>query len=146
MPNIDPRLGTWKMDVAKSKFSPAWLAMMKMTPPKEEKLVFREVGADEIELAITGTQTDGKPISGKSTSPRQGGAVKLQESPFPEGMAVVFTRMDPNNSIATYMLNDKQLFMAQLAVSKNGKSMQVTFKGMDAQGKPFESLGVFVKQ
>jgi hypothetical protein len=146
MPNIDPRLGTWRLDVAKSKFSSAWMAMMKMAPPKEEKLAFREVGADEIELTITGTQTDGRPISGKSTSPRQGGAVKLQESPLPEGMSVVSTKIDPNNSIATYMLNGKQVFTAQLVVSKNAKSMRITFRGMDAQGKPFEQLGVFVKQ
>ena len=62
MSNIDPYLGTWKLDVAKSIFSPALLAVMKMAPPKEETAVMRAVGTDEFELTITGTQTDGKPF------------------------------------------------------------------------------------
>jgi hypothetical protein len=146
MSNIDPFLGTWKLDVAKSKFAPAFLAFMKATPPKEETFVFREAGTDEIELAVTGIQTDGKPIAGKSIAPRQGGAVKFQQNPFPEGMTVVSTRIDPNSSITTYMMNGKQVFVAQSAISKNGKSMRVTIRGADAQGKPFEQLAVFVKQ
>jgi hypothetical protein len=122
------------------------MAFMKMTPPKEETLVLREVGTEEIQLSITGTQTDGKPIAVKSTSPRQGGATKIQEGPLPEGMTIVSTRIDPNNSYATYMMNGKQVFVSQNAVSKNGKSMRVTMRGTDAQGKPFEQLAVFVKQ
>ena len=146
MSNIDPRLGTWKLNVAKSKFSPAYLAALKMAPPKEETVVFRELGADEIELTITGVQTDGKPITGKSTSPRQGGAVKLQQSPLPEGMTIVSTRIDPNNFYATYMLNGKQVFVGQGVISKNGKTLTVTSKGTDVQGKPFEQIQVFDKQ
>jgi hypothetical protein len=146
MSNIDPFLGTWKLDVAKSKFSPAWLAIMKATPPKEETLVFREVGTDELELTIAGTQTDGKPIAGKTMWPRQGGAVKIQQSPLPEGSTIVSTRIDPNNSFATYMMNGKQIFVGQTVVSENGNMMRTTFKGTDAQGKPFEQLAVFVKQ
>ena len=146
MSNIDQFLGTWKLDVAKSKFSPALLAFMKATPPKEETFVFGEVGTDEIELAVTGTQTDGKPIAGKSTAPRQGGAVKFLQNPFPEGMTVVSTRIDPNNSYATYMMNGKQVFVAQSVISKNGKSMRVTIRGTDAQGKSFEQIQVFDRQ
>jgi hypothetical protein len=44
------------------------------------------------------------------------------------------------------MMNGKQVFVAQSAISKNGKSMRVTIRGADAQGKPFEQLAVFVKQ
>jgi hypothetical protein len=146
MSNIAPYLGTWKLDVAKSKFSPVLLAFVKQAPPKEETIVIREVGTDEVELTITGSQTDGKPITGKSTAPRQGGAVKLQQGPFPEGMAIVSTRIDPNNSYSTYMLNGKQVLVGQVVVSKNGKTLRVTTKGTDAQGKPFEQVAVFDKK
>ena len=146
MSNIDPYLGTWKLDVAKSKFSPVLQAFMKMAPPKEERAVFRELGTDELELTITGTLTDGKPIAVKSTAPRQGGVAKIQQSPLPEGMTIVSTKIDPNNSYATYMLNGKQVFVGQSVISKNGKEMRITTRGMDAQGKPFEQLAVFAKQ
>jgi hypothetical protein len=146
MSNTDPFLGTWKLDVGKSKFSPVWQAMMKTAPPKEETSVIREVGADEFEMTITGILTDGKPLAVKATFPRQGGAVKLQQGPFPEGMAIVSTRIDSNNGYATYLLNGKQVFVAQNVISENGKTMQVTTRGMDAQGKPFEQLLVLAKQ
>jgi hypothetical protein len=146
MSNTNPAVGTWKLDVGKSNFSPVFLALMHATPPKEETILIREVGTDEFELTVTGVQTDGKPIAAKSTAPRQGGAVKIQQGPFPEGMAIVSTRIDPNNGYATYMMNGKQIFVAQTAISENGKTMQVTTGGMDAQGKPFEQLLVFAKQ
>ena len=146
MPTIDLRVGTWKLNVAKSKFSPVWLAAMNVAPPKEETVVVRELGTDEVELTITGAQTDGKPIAVKETFPRQGGIVKIQQGALPDGMTIVSTRIDPNNSYATFMLNGKQVFVSQGVISKNGKSMQVTTQGTDAQGKPFEQLLVFVKQ
>jgi hypothetical protein len=146
MSKTDPFLGTWKLDVGKSKFSPVWLAVMKATPPKEETVVFREVGTDEVEASISVVQTDGKLMAVKSTFPRQGGVVKVQQGPLPEGMTIVSTRIDQNNSYGTYMLNGKQVFVNQNAISENGKTMQLTTKGMDAQGKPFKQLVVFAKQ
>jgi hypothetical protein len=146
MSNIDPRVGAWKLNVGKSKFSPALLALMKVTPPKDETMVYRELSPDEFEMTITGTQTDGKPIAGKSTLPRQGGVVKIQQGPFPEAVTVVATRIDSNNSYLTYMLNGKQFLLGQSVVSKNGKQMTTTIKGADPQGKPFEYVAVFDKQ
>ena len=146
MPTIDPRLGTWKLNVAKSKFSPVLVAFMKQAPPKEETIVYRELGTDEFEMTVAGTQTDGKPIAGKTTSPRQGGLVKIQQGPFPEGTTIVTTRIDSNKSYVTVMLNGKQVLVGQNAVSKSGKQMTTTIKGADPQGKPFEQVTVFDKQ
>jgi hypothetical protein len=146
MPTIDPRLGTWKLNVAKSKFSPAFYALMNQAPPKEQTMVFRELGTDELEVTITGVQTDGKPIATKSTSPRQGGALKIQQGNFPEGMTIVSTKVDPNTSYLTVMLNGKQILVSQGVVSKNGKTMRNTAKGTDAQGKPIEQVTVLDKQ
>jgi len=142
----DPRLGTWKLNVAKSKFSPAFYALMNLAPPKEQTVALRELGVDELEMTITGTLTDGKAITSKSTFPRQGGAVKIQQSPLPEGMTIVSTRLDPNASFATYMLNGKQVFVGQSVVSKDGKTMRLTVKGTDPQGKPFEQVTVLDKR
>jgi hypothetical protein len=146
MANSDPRLGTWKLNVAKSKFSPALYALMKQASPKEQTVVVRELGTDELEVTITGVQTDGKPIATKSTGPRQGGAVKIQQGALPEGLAIVSTKIDPNNMYVTYMLNGKQIFMIQSTISKNGKTTRNTFKGIDPQGKPIEQVALYDKQ
>ncbi len=146
MDNADPRIGTWRLNVAKSKFSPGLLTLMKVTPPKDETIVYQELGTDEFEMTITGTQTDGKPIAAKSTLPRQGGVVKIQQGPFPEAVTLVTTRIDSNNSYLTYMLNGKQFLLGQSIVSKNGRQMTTTIKGADPQGKPFEYVAVFDRQ
>ena len=145
MASTYPSIGTWKLNAAKSKLSPALYAFMKQAPPKELTYVVRELGTDELEVTITGTQTDGKPITSKITFPRQGGAAKIQQSPFPEGMTIVSMRIDPNTSYLTYMLHGKQVLMNQSVVSKDGKALRQTTKGTDAQGKPIEQVAVFNK-
>jgi hypothetical protein len=145
MPNIDPRIGIWKLNVAKSKFSPALLAIMQQAPPKEETMVYRELGTDEYEMTMTGVLTDGKPINVKGIVPRQGGTVTILQGNLPPGFSVVATKIDPSNSYATFMVNGKQLFLGQSIVSKNGKTMRVTDTGTDARGTPFEHLLVFDK-
>ncbi len=141
----DPRIGTWKLNVAESKFSPVFSAIMQQAPPKEETMVYRELGTDEYEMTMTGVLTDGKPIAVKGIVPRQGGNVKILQGDLPPGFSVVATKIDPTNSYATFMLNGKQLFVGQSIVEKNGKTMRVTEMGTDAQGKPFEHLLVFDK-
>ena len=72
--------------------------------------------------------------------------MKIQQSPLPEGMTIVTTRIDPNNSVVTYMMNGKQVFVINSVVSKNGKTTTNTTKGIDPQGKPFEMVAVYDKQ
>lgn len=136
----DPAVGTWKLNVVKSKFAPSTQAS-----PKVQTLVIREVG-EQSETTITGARTDGSPISSKFTFPLQGGAVKYQQGGFAEGVSGIGTRIDANTVLFTTIQNGKQIEMEQCAVSKDGKTMNCTAKGTDAKGKPFESLTVYDKQ
>ena len=54
----DPIIGTWKLNISKSKFSPIVLAMKNQPSPKEETEVYREVDTDWIEFS-DGTLTSG---------------------------------------------------------------------------------------
>jgi len=140
----NPFIGTWKLNVAKSKFSQAYLALQKVAAPKEEMIVFREAG-DQLELTATGTRTDGSPISSKSTRPAQGGAIKYQQG-GPEGVTTILTVLEPGNSYTTSMRDGKQFQVGHAVISKDGKALTVTYKGTDPQGKPFEQVIVFDKQ
>ena len=136
----DPAAGTWKLNVAKSRFATSTQA-----PLKVQTLVIREVG-DQSETTITGTRTDGSSISAKFTFPLQGGAVKYQQGGFAEGVSGIGTRIDTNTVLFTTIQNGRQIETEQCAVSKDGKMMNCTAKGTDAKGKPFESLTVYDKQ
>jgi hypothetical protein len=122
------------------------LTLLKQAPPKEQITVYREVGTDELEVTMTGSRTDGKPIATKAISPRQGGTVKMLQGDLPDGMTLVATRIDANNSYLTFMMNGKQVLASQGVISKDGKVMRVTIRGTDAQGKPVEHLLVSAKQ
>jgi hypothetical protein len=137
MSNVEPIVGTWKLNIAKSKFSQA--------APKEQKNTAREVG-DQLEITITGTQADGLPISLKSTFPRQGGAGKIQQSTFSNPDLVVLTKLDPGDLCVTELQNGKQVVIHHVVVNKDGKTARQTDRGMDPQGKPFEQVVIFDKQ
>jgi hypothetical protein len=103
MAKPDPIIGKWKLNIAKSKFT-------HVAAPKELTGVIREIDPEHIEIAFTGTQTDGSPISSKYTEPKQGGTVKRQGLPaLPKGMTIVSIRINPNEAYAMFMLNGKQV-------------------------------------
>lgn len=136
----DPSVGTWKCNVAQSKFAPSTQAAV-----KEETLVKRALDPDQFELTVTGTRTDGSAISSKSTHPQKGGLVKNQPAPSAGQMSVV-TVISPSDFYLTLLQDGKQVQVTHILVSKDGKTMRNTIKGTDAKGKPFEGLVVWDKQ
>lgn len=135
----DLTVGTWKLNAAKSKFAPSTEA-----PTKELMEVKRELGNDQVEIAETGTRTDGSKISVKFTHPQNGGIVT--DSSTPKGQMSVATVIGPGELYETVLQNGKQVEFYHVVVSKDGKTLTVTDKGSDAKGKPFENISVFDKQ
>jgi len=136
----EPIIGTWKLNFAKSK--------MPLTPQqaiKEETIVVRQVG-DQFEITSTGIRMDGSPFSSKYTIPLQGGAATYQQGALDEAVSNIFTRIDTNTMYMTRLRNGKQVGVSRIVVSKDGKTIQNTTKGMDVQGKLFERVTVFEKQ
>jgi hypothetical protein len=137
----DPRVGIWKLNAAKSKF-PADA----QTIPKDATIVIRELGADQLEFALTGTRRDGLPISEKSLEPQQGGVVKGIEPAPAQGRILIHTVIGPGDFYSTILQEGKQIAVWHWVVSKDVKTMLVTIKGTDAQGKPYEREALLEKQ
>ena len=135
----DPTIGKWKLNIEKSKFSPTEPA------PKESTLTKRGLDANQYEIVITGTHTDGSKISMKFTHPQQGG-IEKDLSPGPEDEMFVVTIMGPGEFIETGLRKGKQFIVYHSVVSKDGKEMRVKVIGTDAKGKPYEGLEVWEKQ
>jgi len=134
----DPSVGTWKLNIAKSKMPPSAQA-----PVKEETQVTREVG-DQYEITFTGTRTDGSTFSLKFSCPQKGGVVKYENAP--EGQMSVTTMISPSEWYGTSLSGGKQVAFGHYVISKDGKTMTRTGKGTDDKGKPYESLAVWEKQ
>ena len=137
----DPIIGTWKLNAAKSEIPPSASA------PKEITDIYRELGKDLIELERRGIQTDGAAIASKWTWPREGGiAERTAPDPLPKGMSYIELLMDPGAWYVTILQNGKQATVMQKVISKDGKTMRITIKGMDEKGKPVVQLHYFEKQ
>ncbi len=133
----DPTVGTWKLNIAKSKFAPTQQA------PKEQTVVKRELGTDDFEVLITGINADGTDLSVKYTHPQQGGLV---EGAAPGGPMLVVTVVAPGETITTFLQDGKQVQVHHNIVSKDGRTMTQTVNYMDDQGQSVNALMVWERQ
>jgi len=131
-----PMVGTWKLDAAKSKFSRGDL-------PKGVTLVIEQKGEDLL-VSASGTNGDGSPLSIKYTIPEKGGAGTLQEGGAYDGLSSKLVSTDVREN--TYTKNGKIVTTRRNVVSKDGKTMRSTVKGINMQGKPISGTEVFEKQ
>jgi hypothetical protein len=141
----DPIIGTWKLNVAQSKFSPVFLAMLKRAAPKESTEVYKEIEGDQIEFTGTAIRTDGSSSSWKLVWPRQGGTVKVLEGGIP-GLSYVQTLIEPGHWYVTALMNGIQMGVRSKSFSQDGKVMNQMVKGFDLEGNLIEQIEVFDKQ
>ena len=134
----DPIIGTWKLNVAKSKFSPlGWAA------PKEQSETYREIDG-KIELTWKNVETNGTTLVSIITFPSQGGSAKCSQFCM-EGVSFVQTLIAGERYV-TYLRDGKQFQTRHKAVSKDGKTMRQTLRSVNDEGQPFELLLVFDRQ
>jgi hypothetical protein len=132
----DPRIGTWKLNGAKSKYSPG-PAPQSLTVKVEsaglgEKVTAEFVNADGTRTTTQYTATfDGKdyPLTGSQIAD-----------------TVSLKRIDARTTERTDKKGDKVAQTLKRVVSQDGKTMTVTTKGTNAQGQAVNNVVVFDKQ
>ena len=132
----NPLIGTWKLNLAKSKFSPG-------PPPKSQTLTFEGAGQDLKNTAETidaqgqATKTvfmhiyDGKP------HPTTGNVV------FD---ATTYTQIDAYHVNWVRSKAEKAVQAGSNVISSDGKTFTVTTDGTGANGQPISSVAVYEKQ
>jgi len=137
----DPIIGVWKLDTAKSQLPPS------PTTPKELTDTYEETAQGTIELTRSGIQTDGAAISSRWSWPKQGGvAQRLLPDPLPKESSYVAVLVAPGKWYVSIMNAGMQVAFYGKDMSADGKTMTITLKGKDEQGRPFDQLFVFRKQ
>jgi hypothetical protein len=135
----DPFVGTWKLNVAKSKYGGSAKAPQSLT---------RTVVAqgDGLKVTIEGTAANGDPIS-YGFAPKYDGKDSPVSGTEPNGSdTIAVTRVDANTHTSVSKKAGKTLFTSRNVVSKDGKVYTVTGKGMNAQGQPISYTTVWDKQ
>ena len=132
----DSRIGTWKLNVAKSKFSPG-------PAPKSGGVTFSAAG-QETKVAVETIGPDGSKINWEYTATTDG-SKPYPVKGNPDGDMVVAKRIDPNTVETSYTLKGKPTTVNTAVVSADGKTLTVTSKGTNGQGQKIDNVQVFEK-
>lgn len=139
-----PFVGTWKFNVAKSKYGGGPL------PEVKEATTVVAVVDGQFTVTFTGTAVDGSPVSMKYTIPTTGGPVKFLEGGPPAGSGITATlkkRKADSNSVDTVDAKDGKVYeTGHMVISADGKSIHSIAKGVDPNGKKYVNIEVSDKQ
>jgi hypothetical protein len=115
----DPIIGTWKLNPAKSKYSPG-------PPLKSQTLTYEAVGQG-VKVTVKGTDAEGKPIEGQFTANYDGKDYPVTGNPNWD--AITWKRIDAYKSESTRKKAGKVVVAATRVISKDGKTLTLTEKG-----------------
>jgi len=132
----DPVVGTWVLNISKSKFSPG-------PAPKSETRTYVVAGQD-IKASSKGVDAAGKPTAGTWTVNTDGKDRPMTGDPDADSLAV--TRVDAFTVESIEKKAGKIVITARRVISRDGKLMTITFKGTNAKGQPLNDVMVFDKQ
>jgi len=133
---IDPIIGTWKLNLAKSKFSPG--------PPTQSITLTYEAVGKGFKATIKITDAEGKPINFQYTANYDGKDNPVTGNPDWDTQA--WKRIDANTGESTRKKAGKVVSTATRVVSKDGKTMTLTEKGVNAKGEKISNIIVYEKQ
>jgi hypothetical protein len=139
MAQDNPFVGTWKLNLAKSKFTG--------TPTPKE--MTREVTAagSGAKYSFTGTDANGGAISYSFTTNYDGKDSAITGSGTPGGAdTVALKRINAKKVEGTLKKGAAEVAKVTAVVSKDGKSSTVTSTGKSADGKSMSAVSVYDKQ
>jgi hypothetical protein len=132
----DQHSGTWKMDPAKSKYSPG---------PAAKSLTLKvESDAKGVKIDSEGIDGEGNPTHVQYDAKLDGKDYPVTGLPY--GDMVVVKRIDANTIQTTIKKGDKVAMTVTSKVSADGKTRTSTFIGKDAQGRAVHNVVVYDKQ
>ena len=133
----DNSIGTWKLNVANSKYTPGPL-------PAKSLTIKREAVDGGVRVTNTGERPDGTPINGSYTDKYDGKEVPVSGEPYD----MIAIRQVNANTFTDERRKAGGLYNAtgRIVISKSGKAMTVTLKGTGADGKAFTATFVDEKQ
>ncbi len=131
----DPNLGTWTLNVAKSKIVPG--------APKNDTVTYTMVG-DRVKITVVGTDGAGKPARNEWTGKFDGKNYPVTGDSTLDARS--YTRVDERTLTFANSLAGKVTMTGRIAVAADGKTRTVTATGADSTGKTVTSTSVFDRQ
>ena len=132
----DPIIGTWELNLAKSKFASG-------PPPKTSTRTFVQDGV-QLKFTNRGIDADGKSYLVQFTARYDGKDYPLLGSTNSD--TIMLKRIDRFTTESIQKKGGKVVWTNKRVVSADGKTLTLTAQGKDAQGKPATNVLVFDKK
>ena len=133
----DPMNGTWKLNVAKSTFSPG-------PAPKETTLTIESAGPGR-KVSVVGVAGDGTPVKWGYTGNFDRKENKVTGT-NPDADVVMLRRLSERSTRTTSKLAGKQTLVSGVSVSEDGKTLVVAQTGVNGKGQTVKNNLVFDRQ
>ena len=132
----NPHLGTWKLNLAKSRFDPG-------PAPSSDTRDFVVWDTDGVKHTVTTVRVDGTTSVTGYSAHYDGKDYKFTG---PTADTVSLRRVDANTLETTLKFGGRVVQMSESVVSKDGQTRTVTVTGTDAQGRKINNVMFFDKQ
>ena len=130
----NPLVGTWKLNVEKSKSS-----------FKSGTTIVQAAG-DGIKFIVDLTAADGTTSHWEFTAQYDGKDYPVTGGASIYGDAAAITRVDARTTQITNKYRGKVMSMQTISVSADGKTRTTTTKGTDVKGQPINTVAFYEKQ
>jgi len=129
-------VGTWKLNVAKSKFNPG--------PPPQSQTRIYEASPAGMKVTLKTVNAAGESSSIELPQNLDGKDYPVMGSGPAD--AIVMTKLDNQTAQAILKHGDTVVGTSRRMVSADGKTLTVTYKGTDPQGVIVDNVAVYDKQ
>ena len=129
-----PHMGTWKLNEAKSKFSPG--------APKNTTVVYEAAG-DSIKVTVDGVDGAGAPTHNEWTGKFDGKFYAVAGDPSADMRS--YKMVNSRTLALTNKMGSKVALTGRITVSKDGKTRTVTTTATDSKGKKVTNTAVYDK-
>jgi len=130
-----PMMGTWKLNEAKSKFSPG--------APKNHTVVYEAAG-DKIKVTVDGVAPDGKPTHNEWTGKFDGKDYPTTGDSTSDSRS--YKMIDNNTLELTIKKDGKVTATGRIVLSADGKTRTVTIEATGSMGHEVVESAVYDKQ
>jgi|SRR5580700_888871 hypothetical protein len=132
----DPAIGTWKLNVAISNYTPG-------PPPKSATITYEET-ADGIKRTGESVDAEGKITSFQYTAKYDGKEYPVTGSDLYD--TITIKRINDHTAEATLKKSGNVVSKARRVVTNDGKAMTLTISGTSPKGKKMHNVAVYDKQ
>jgi hypothetical protein len=134
----DPWIGTWKVNLDKSTYSPD-------PKPTAAATVKMEMSAGSLKTTIDGVNAQGQPIHTETVGKYDSKDNPVTGAPAPN-TTTAYKRIDGRTFEATGKVDGKPTITTRVVISADGKTLTATQTGTNAQGQSVNNVIVADKQ